>query len=478
MALIKHNTREGDRTTGHFAHDTTRRDRSGAPCNGRTDRVMTSRSNPCPQCGGWGELVEIDKLPRSTHPVGSEVTPANLASNWGSYVPGELAGTWEGGEGTDPEPVVTGSWNATTGDPVPVEPVPVFDPEPIIPVGQPNWDYDKGHAIDAVTNDPVPVDPKAADAGKAIADLLGIGNQIESAVNHAIATAKHDNQAMMAGAINLLKEEFDKAVSEIVAPKSFVIENRRTGAEPKTIVGAHKAFERCMKWLEARDRKGHTKNLFLVGPTGSGKTTLAMQLAEALDTQFYTTGQVLGEHQVTGFVDANGNYHETPYYYPFVNGGLWLGDEFDGWSPEAALAMNAGLANGMATFPNSVDPVLRHEDFYCIVAGNTWGKGADRDYVGRNQMDAASLRRYVKIFIDYDKDLETMIAGEYQEWLHLVWTCRDRARELKIKETFSTGEIEMGVDGLRAGMDMAEVTETILKRDISDDNWRKLAVVG
>jgi len=66
---------------------------------------------------------------------------------------------------------------------------------------------------------------------------------------------------------------------------------------------------------------------------------------------------------------------------------LFLFDEIDASLPNAVLAFNAALANGYADFPDGM--VKRHPRFACIAAANTFGMGADRIYVGRNQLDGA-----------------------------------------------------------------------------------------
>ena len=47
-----------------------------------------------------------------------------------------------------------------------------------------------------------------------------------------------------------------------------------------------------------------------------------------------------------------------------------------------------------------------------LAAANTWGRGGDQQYVGRNQLDAATLDRFVlsTLHVDYDTDLERDIA--------------------------------------------------------------------
>ncbi|MCH7728630.1 MAG: hypothetical protein IH991_19420, partial [Planctomycetes bacterium] len=72
------------------------------------------------------------------------------------------------------------------------------------------------------------------------------------------------------------------------------------------------------------------------------------------------------------------------------------------------VVVNAALANGHLRLPDGTT-VDRHADFVCAAAANTFGTGADRQYVGRNQLDAATLDRFAacRLAFDYDVDLET-----------------------------------------------------------------------
>jgi MoxR-like ATPase len=86
---------------------------------------------------------------------------------------------------------------------------------------------------------------------------------------------------------------------------------------------------------------------------------------------------------LTGFKSASGEYISTEFREAFEKGGLFLFDEIDASYPQAVLAFNAALANDYMDFPDK--RILRHKDFYCIAAANTFGQGADRQYIGRNQ---------------------------------------------------------------------------------------------
>ena len=134
-------------------------------------------------------------------------------------------------------------------------------------------------------------------------------------------------------------------------------------------------------------------NQMLVGPAGSGKTTLAAQVAQALNLEFYFTGALQTKYDIIGFIDGNGIYHRTAFRNAFENGGVFLWDEIDSSDARAMVAFNSALENDTADFPDG--NVKRHPDFISIASANTYGRGADRMYIGRNHLDAATLDRFV-----------------------------------------------------------------------------------
>jgi len=146
--------------------------------------------------------------------------------------------------------------------------------------------------------------------------------------------------------------------------------------------------------------------LYLVGPAGSGKNHLVKQLAETLGLEMYFTNTVTQEHKLTGFTDAMGTYHESQFYKAFKYGGLFMLDEIDASIPETLVVLNSAIANGYFDFPAPIGKVEAHENFRVVAAGNTFGYGADAQYVGRNQLDAASLDRFAVIYMDYSPEIE------------------------------------------------------------------------
>lgn len=150
--------------------------------------------------------------------------------------------------------------------------------------------------------------------------------------------------------------------------------------------------------------------IYLHGPAGCGKSYTAQQLAEALDIPFYGMQQLLYEHQIVGFVDANGKRHETPFSEAYTNGGLAFLDEIDGSSPEAAITINNALANGVIAMPG-VGNVKMHPNFRCVAAGNTTMTGASVMYTARQVLDASTIDRFMFVGMDYDVNIERVFAN-------------------------------------------------------------------
>jgi cobaltochelatase CobS len=174
----------------------------------------------------------------------------------------------------------------------------------------------------------------------------------------------------------------------------------------KTISGAHKALEDVLFELN------NDEHVYLYGPAGSGKTTLAEQAATALDKDFYKSGAILSKHELIGFVDAGGAYHTTAFRTAFETGALFLFDEMDASAPEAILALNDAMSNGSYTFPDSPIALKKGDGFLAIGCANTIGKGATREYIGRAPLDGASRNRFAKLEIGYDEQLELRLGRE------------------------------------------------------------------
>ena len=168
----------------------------------------------------------------------------------------------------------------------------------------------------------------------------------------------------------------------------------------------HEKFETVLKFV------ANDEPVFLTGPAGSGKNVICKQVAEALGLDFYFTNAVTQEYKLTGFTDAMGTYQETQFYKAFTQGGVFMLDEIDASIPEVLVILNAAIANRYFDFPAPIGYVEAHPDFRVVAAGNTTGQGANFEYVGRNQLDGASLDRFAMVQIDYSKTIENSLAND------------------------------------------------------------------
>jgi len=210
---------------------------------------------------------------------------------------------------------------------------------------------------------------------------------------------------------------------------------------------------------------------FLVGPAGSGKTTLAQQCAEATGLKFYSASRVTSEFKLLGFVDAHGATVRTPFREAYEYGGWFLFDEVDASDPDAMTAFNAGLSNGFVDFPDGLVKV--HKDFHAIAAGNTYGRGADRQYVGRNQLDAATLDRFQVFEVDYDEQLEDELAGNL-DWSRYVQAIRRQIELQQVRHIASPRASIIGARMLAAGMDRDVVANATIWKGLDASVRRRL----
>ncbi|MFL0094385.1 AAA family ATPase [Tenacibaculum maritimum] len=206
-------------------------------------------------------------------------------------------------------------------------------------------------------------------------------------------------------------------------------------------------------------------NVFLTGPAGSGKTTAANQCAKALNIDFYFTGAIASEFKLTGFIDANGKIVSTEFRKAYEEGGLFLFDEIDGSFPQAVLAFNAALANDYMDFPDK--RVKRHKNFYCIAAANTYGQGADRQYVGRNQLDAASIDRFIFTDWKYDETLERKLANN-DKWVDYVQSIRRIIEKKEIRHIVSPRASFYGAKLLKNNLNQELVESSVIWKGLDN----------
>lgn len=207
--------------------------------------------------------------------------------------------------------------------------------------------------------------------------------------------------------------------------------------------------------------------VFLTGAAGTGKNVMCKQIADSLGLEFYFTNAVTQEYKLTGFIDANGHFHETQFYKAFKNGGLFFLDEMDGSIPEVLIMLNAAIANRYFDFPN--EKVKAHKDFRVIAAGNTFGTGADIEYTGRYQLDAASLDRFALVEIDYSPKIEDALANGDNELCEFIRAFRKATNKVGIKHLATYRSVER-ISKLANTMELSEVMRIALLKNLTKDD--------
>ena len=233
--------------------------------------------------------------------------------------------------------------------------------------------------------------------------------------------------------------------------------------------------------------------VYLVGPPGGGKSTIATHVADDLGVAFHTKSCSIQTSEISllGYQDANGRLVRTPLREAYEHGGVFLLDEIDAGSPAVLVVLNALLANGHCAFPDGL--IKKHKDFHFIAGANTFGTGASREFVGRQQLDAATLDRFAFIEMNYDSALEGSLVGvlrdqktsEYgtvnrpktvngEAWLTRVERTRDRVAEHKLRHVISPRATIYGVALLKAGISNASVERLVLRKNLDDGAWGKI----
>jgi hypothetical protein len=319
-------------------------------------------------------------------------------------------------------------------------------PAPIAPAGLFNRDGAPRPALTAET---------AAAAGTAAAGDVGA----------ALATlaAAFGGAGNVQPALDAIAARLDAL--ESAAPRFMVID--QTGAALGAILPAsrHPLLETLITTVCARKLDGSRLNVWLAGPAGSGKTTAARMTAEALGLAFGPMGAMAQAHELLGFVDAGGHYHDTPFTRLYRDGGVCLLDEVDSSDASVTLALNAALDNGMLTLPTG-ETIARHTDFVCIAAGNTYGSGATAEYIGRNKLDGAFLDRFVSLAWGYDEALETALTGN-EAWSKRVQKARRAAAKAGLKVLITPRASINGAALLRAGLDADTVASMTYLRGLT-----------
>jgi cobaltochelatase CobS len=316
---------------------------------------------------------------------------------------------------------------------------------------------------ETATAEPTPTEHRAPTAPTALT-ALDIEKVLAAQIAGAIDKARLSDK-LRTEALDIVRAEATRIIDESV-PRA--IELRLPPPKPTKLLSAeprHKKFDQILRYLS------RGRNVYIVGPAGTGKTKLGAQLADALDRKFFPIAQALTKYDVSGYKSPTGEYIGTLLRDAIEFGGLALVDEGDTWAAAAMTFLNAPLANGYCAFPDKVIKV--HEEFLCIVAANTYGRGADRKYVGRNPLDAASLNRFAFVEVDYDRQLEAQLFGR-GPWVDYCWRVREAIDKLQIPHVVSMRNIDFCVEAAACGDEIDEIASAGLWQGLAPDTIARI----
>lgn len=279
-------------------------------------------------------------------------------------------------------------------------------------------------------------------------------SKLKPAMSQAIAKITADDvgklEKSLTEKVDAQREEL-LALADAVRPIEII-----TPKERRKLNGVqHGEFESLLRVV------GVNQPVLLVGPAGTGKTHAAFEVSRSFGLSFHSiaVGSQTSKSDLVGYLDANHNYVRTQFREAYEHGGVFLLDEADAGNSNVLILLNAALSNGYMAFPDGM--VSRHDDFRMVATANTYGHGASRQYVGRNQLDAATLDRFVTIAWDIDDKVESSLAGTTdlgKKWLAVVRAVRKKAIvDLELRVVISPRATQRGALLLNAGMEFDKV---------------------
>jgi hypothetical protein len=266
--------------------------------------------------------------------------------------------------------------------------------------------------------------------------------------------------------VNVLEtenEEFKEKLKELERTRKVEFTINTNGKKEIVKGHVHQCFQDVMFHINCKD------NVLLIGPSGCGKTEVARMIAKHMKLAFdfisfsggVTEPKIIGRN-TPNIQTGKSMYQETAFVRFFEKGGLFLLDEVDGGDSNVLLCFNAPFSNGTLSVDRLKNPVItRHPKFVCIAAANTYGTGADRQYVGRNQLDAAFLKRFVVIEMDYDRDLEFKLCPGNEALVKHLHVFRDRVMANRLERVVDTRFILFANNWMKNGKDLDYVNNKL-----------------
>lgn len=182
-------------------------------------------------------------------------------------------------------------------------------------------------------------------------------------------------------------------------------------------------------------------NIWMVGPAGAGKSTMARDVAIDEDLPFLCCSCGIGT-SAAEFIGYKYPAREaTKFSEYYGKKSIILIDEFTSLDHAVAQVLNAALANG--EIETTTGTVKRHPECIIIATSNTFGGGGSRQYVANNQLDASTIDRYVGAIIEvnYSTQYESKYDSQVVAYVELLRKC---IKQNDIRKVASTRMIQAG----------------------------------
>jgi len=299
--------------------------------------------------------------------------------------------------------------------------------------------------------------------------------QLETLIRDIASGAVGVDESAVQSLIDRALEPIRSALDEVIRPVEVHIAERNHVGNLPTL--HHQVVPTVIQAVECG------LHVMLVGPAGSGKSTVGYNVAEALDLECraVSVGPADNRSLFFGYMDAQGRYVSTVVREMFENGGVLIIDEIDNGNPAVISVLNMMLAGEACHFPDGM--VTKHDQFICIATANTWGNGSDRQYVGRQSLDAATLNRLtVQIEVNYDEKMERTLAisespDHGMKWLEAIAQWRERAQNARLPIIISPRQTIAGSRLLQAGMGFNEVRDITVFAGLNQEAITTLTTV-
>lgn len=197
-------------------------------------------------------------------------------------------------------------------------------------------------------------------------------------------------------------------------------------------------------------------NIWMVGPAGCGKSTIARIVTEKLGIDIHVVSCGIGTSSTEFIGYKYPEREKTPFSDYYVKPSIIVLDEFTALDPSVAQIANAALANDELYTTTGL--IKRHPNCAIVATSNTFGTGGDMSYVANNQLDASTIDRFVGgiIEVGYSSKYEARFDDDV---LAYVLNIRDVIKHNGLQRIASTRMIQGGIKLKEAGL-----------------NWRRLLI--